>query len=159
MPEQDQLTLYNLHGCPYCAAVRLRLGQLGLSYSLREQPPSRPDRKEVLEVSGQPTVPVLVVSRPGRRDEILADENEILRYLDDRYGTPAGASKAEPWGDADMRALEAAVENLEDLGQQLAELAQGAAASGEVDRANVLSAAAGHVALARRWARSQLEQL
>jgi len=159
MPEQDHLTLYNLHGCPYCAIVRLRLGQLGLSYNLREQPANRPDRKEVLAVSGQPTVPVLVISRPGRPDEVLSDENEILRYLDERYGAPAAADGAEPWGDADGRALRAAVEHLADLGQQLGELAMGAAVSGEIDRANVLSAAAGHVAMARRWAGNQIEQL
>ena len=71
MPEHEHLTLYNLHGCPYCAVVRLRLGELGLSYSLREQPAERPERREVLEVSGQPTVPVLVISRSGQPDEVL----------------------------------------------------------------------------------------
>ena len=159
MPDQDQLTLYSLHGCPYCAIVRLRLGELGLSYTLREQPASRPQRTEVIAVSGQPTVPVLVVARPGQSDEVLADENAILAYLDRRYAARVLAAEEEPWGDADSRALHVAVDNLGDLGQQLEELAQGAAAADEVDRANILRAAAGHVALAGRWARGQLEDL
>ncbi len=157
MPEQDQLTLYNLHGCPYCAIVRLRLGQLGLGYILREQPQSRPERKEVIAVSGQQTVPVLVISRAGQPDEVLSDENDILRYLDERYAPRPAVEDSEPWSDADGRALKSAAENLADLGQQLQELAQGAAASGEIDRSNVLMAAAGHVSMAQRWAANQLQ--
>lgn len=157
MPEQDQLTLYSLHGCPYCAIVRLRLGELGLSYTLREQPASRPRRTEVLAVSGQPAVPVLVVARPGQPDEVLSDENDILRYLDERYGARAPADEdAEPWGEADQRALASAAENLGDLAGQLQELSQGALAAGNTDRGNILAAAAGHVALAERWASRQL---
>ena len=159
MPDQDKLTLYNLHGCPYCAIVRLRLGELGLSYTLREQPRSRPERKEVIAVSGQPTVPVLVISREGQPDDVLSDENDILRYLDERYGKRSEVQESEPWGEADGRALRSAVENLEDLGEQIRELAQGAAAAGDLDRANVLTAAAGHVALARGWAANQLQDL
>lgn len=159
MPEQDQLTLYSLHGCPYCAIVRLRLGQLGLSYNLREQPASRPERKETIEVSGQPTVPVLVIAREGKPPQVLSDENQILSYLDERYGPRDAAADTEPWGEADAKALRSAVENLEDLEGQLTELAQGAAISGELDRSNILAAAAGHVALAQRWARGQLEEV
>ncbi len=159
MAMQDQLTLYSLHGCPYCAIVRLRLGQLGLSYNLREQPAKRADRHEVIEVSGQETVPVLVIAREGKPDEVLADENDILRYLDEAYAPRSTAKDSEPWGEADGRALQSAVENLEDLGLQLQELAQGSALSGETDRANVLMAAAGHVTLAQRWAANQLASL
>ncbi len=159
MPEQDRLTLYNLHGCPYCALVRLRLGELGLSYTLREQPAARSERREVLEVSGQPTVPVLVISRAEQPDEILDDEIKILRYLDERYQPRALPQDGEPWGKADDRALRSAAENLGDVAQQLEELAQGAAASGDADRANILRAAAGHAALAEGWTSRQVEQL
>jgi len=158
MPDQVEMTLYSLHRCPYCAAVRMRLGQLGLSYELREVPARRSQRKEVQAVSGQPTVPVLVVRAAEGEPLVLSDENEILGYLDEHYAARAPLEPTEPWGEVDDRALRSAVENLDDLSQQLAELAQGAASAGNRDRFNVLTAASQHVALAHGWTARQLEE-
>jgi glutathione S-transferase len=53
---------------------------MGLEYEKIDVSWSHPDRKEVYEVSGQTTVPVLVDG-----DTILADEHEIIDYLKKTY--------------------------------------------------------------------------
>lgn len=61
--------------------VRDKLEELGLEYEKIAVPSYRPNRKEVFEVSGQYLVPVLVDG-----DVILDDEDEIIAYLDKKYG-------------------------------------------------------------------------
>lgn len=78
------MKLYDLDSCPYCRMVRVKLAELNISYEKVSVPPSRPDRKEVYEVSGQWTVPVLVDG-----DVMLDDEEKILPYLDEKYGAAA----------------------------------------------------------------------
>lgn len=78
------MKLYDLDSCPYCRMVRDKLAELNISYEKVSVPPSRPDRKEVYEVSGQWTVPVLVDG-----DVMLDDEEKILPYLDEKYGAAA----------------------------------------------------------------------
>ena len=60
--------------------VRDAMEQMGLEYETIDVPWSHPERKEVYEVSGQTTVPVLVDG-----DTILADEYEIIDYLKKTY--------------------------------------------------------------------------
>ena len=74
------MKLYNIDGCGYCAMVRDALAQMGLEYEKIDVPWSHTERKEVYEVSGQTTVPVLVDG-----DIILADEYEIIDYLKKTY--------------------------------------------------------------------------
>ncbi len=76
------MKLYNLEGCPYCRMVIEKLDALGLSYEKIEVPGPRGARKEVFEVSGQYTVPVLVDG-----DLIFDDEETILPYLQQKYGS------------------------------------------------------------------------
>lgn len=61
--------------------VRDKLDALGLDYEKIDVPAYRPERKEVFEVSGQYTVPVLVDG-----ETVLDDENEIIAYLNGKYG-------------------------------------------------------------------------
>lgn len=61
--------------------VRDKLEELGLEYEKIAVPAYRPNRKEVFEVSGQYLVPVLVDG-----DVILDDEDEIIAYLEKKYG-------------------------------------------------------------------------
>ncbi len=80
------MKLYHLEGCPYCAMVRRRLDELGLAYQTIEVPMMAQLRAEVIEVSGQPFVPVLVDG-----EVVLEDENKIIEYLDMTYGKePSG---------------------------------------------------------------------
>jgi len=75
-----EITLYQFESCPYCAKVRGKLETMGLEYEKIDVPWSHPERKEVYEVSGQTTVPVLVDG-----DTMLADEYEIIDYLKKTY--------------------------------------------------------------------------
>tara|TARA_Y100001936_G_C15927329_1_gene587399 strand:- start:690 stop:926 length:237 start_codon:yes stop_codon:yes gene_type:complete len=74
------MKLYNIDGCGYCAMVRNQLAQMGIEYEKIDVPWSHHERKEVHEVSGQTTVPVLVDG-----NTILADEYEIINYLEKTY--------------------------------------------------------------------------
>ncbi len=78
------MTLYNLPSCPYCIMVRDRLEELQLEYDTLNVPSYHQDRKEVFAVSGQFLVPVLVDG-----ETVLDDEEKILIYLDEKYGTVA----------------------------------------------------------------------
>lgn len=73
--------MYNLESCPYCKMVRDKCDELGVQYEKVNVPASRPERKEVYEVSGQWTVPVWVDG-----DVMLDDEEKILPYLEQKYG-------------------------------------------------------------------------
>ncbi|MEK7747667.1 MAG: glutathione S-transferase N-terminal domain-containing protein [Nitrospirota bacterium] len=77
-----KMTLYNLEACPYCVMVRNKLKTLKLEYETINVPGSHRDRHEVLKVSGQYFVPVLVDG-----ETILDDEDKILYYLDEKYGS------------------------------------------------------------------------
>tara|TARA_B100000686_G_scaffold353184_1_gene457783 strand:+ start:382 stop:627 length:246 start_codon:yes stop_codon:yes gene_type:complete len=74
------MKLYNIDQCGYCAMVRDTLERLGLEYQKIDVPWSPFDRGEVVEVSGQHTVPVLVDG-----NTVLADENDIINYLKENY--------------------------------------------------------------------------
>ena len=74
------MKLYNIDGCGYCAMVREVLSTMHLEYEKIDVPWSHHLRKEVHEVSGQTTVPVLVDG-----DTILDDEYEIIDYLKKTY--------------------------------------------------------------------------
>jgi len=63
------------------ARVALALGHKGLEVEWVDVP--RLDRSRVLEISGQPLVPVLEGD-----GHVLADSTAILEYLDDRYPDP-----------------------------------------------------------------------
>ena len=67
-------TLYHIERCPYCEKVRLALALEGLDYQSRVILPD--DRAEVVRVSGQEKVPVLV--EEGR---VLLESNRILQRL------------------------------------------------------------------------------
>jgi glutaredoxin len=54
------LTLYQVEWCPYCHRVRQLLTEHGLTYTTVNVPARREERAELVAVSGQDTVPVLV---------------------------------------------------------------------------------------------------
>ena len=76
----DRIKLYNIGGCGYCAMVRTVLKQLELDYETIDVPWPHHERTEVLQVSGQSMVPVLV-----HGEVILSDEYEIIDYLKKTY--------------------------------------------------------------------------
>jgi hypothetical protein len=66
--------------CP-CGAVARRLGKLELSYRTERVPYRRNARPEIVELTRQHRVPVLVDS-----EEVIHDSKRILQYLDWKYG-------------------------------------------------------------------------
>lgn len=77
----DMMKLYQFESCPYCRMVREVMSDLQLTYININVPRDRSKRQEVLKVSGQPTVPVLVDG-----DVVLDDEEKIIPYLREKYG-------------------------------------------------------------------------
>jgi len=61
--------------------VEERLKQYGVTYERIEVPRPHEERHEVIKVSGQPTVPVLIDG-----ETVLDDEEKILPYLDKKFG-------------------------------------------------------------------------
>jgi len=70
--------LYHFYECPYCEKTRRTLALLDLSYESRLIEPG--DRSEVLEISGQRRVPVLVDG-----DTVVPDSTRIYEYLNTQY--------------------------------------------------------------------------
>ena len=76
------LKLYQAEWCPYCARVRSKMTELGLTYINVNVPRDKADRTELLEVSGQTGIPTLVDG-----DVIIADDDDaIIEHLAKRYG-------------------------------------------------------------------------
>jgi len=91
MSEQgrSQVVLYRCrtptnHLCP-CGAAARRLRRHGISYRTERVPYRRADRPEIVELTGQSRVPVLVDG-----DEVIHDSKRIGQYLDWKYGEEAG---------------------------------------------------------------------
>jgi mycoredoxin len=79
------MTLYHVSWCPECADVRDKLADLKVPYEDVIVPDARSSRREVFEVSGQYYVPVL---KDG--ETVLTETDEILEFLDERYGRGKG---------------------------------------------------------------------
>jgi len=75
------MRLYHRWKCPWCAAVRQAIENVGVEVELVEVPYPREERGRVLELSGQPRVPVLVDG-----DEVIVASRRIVRHLYERYG-------------------------------------------------------------------------
>jgi glutathione S-transferase len=73
--------------CP-CGAVARRLDKLGVSYRTERVRRRRKLRPEIVELTKQPYVPVLVDG-----DEVISDSRRILQYLEWRYGEETPASR------------------------------------------------------------------
>lgn len=75
--------------CP-CGAVARKLDALDVAYRTERVPYRRSDRPEVIELTGQNRVPLLIDG-----NEVIHDSRRIREYLDWRYGEDDGA-EAEP---------------------------------------------------------------
>lgn len=80
------LRLYHRWKCPWSAAARQGIENVGVEVELVEVPYPREERTELVAVSGQPRVPVLVDG-----DEVIVDSRRIVRHLYARYGGEAFA--------------------------------------------------------------------
>ena len=76
------MKLYQRETCPYCQVVRKKLALLDQSFLSIPVTGKGEDRKEVIELTGQQSVPVLVDG-----DQALVGSEKILAYLDETFGT------------------------------------------------------------------------
>jgi len=67
--------------CP-CGKVARRLKKNGVEFETRRVPMSRSRRPEIIELTGQDRVPVLVSG-----DEIIHDSRRILEYTELEWGS------------------------------------------------------------------------
>lgn len=82
------IELWQTEWCPASQRVRQRLTELGVPFVARPVPVDRAERRALREATGGDAVPALV-----RRDgSVLADEDEILAWLDATYPEPADAA-------------------------------------------------------------------
>ncbi|MCP3674966.1 MAG: DUF302 domain-containing protein [Gammaproteobacteria bacterium] len=79
---KPNLILYNLESCPFCSLIKKKLEILGLPVLLVPVPVNGDDRKEVIEISGQKSIPVFVDD-----GKVITSSKEIMEYLDTEYGT------------------------------------------------------------------------
>ncbi|WP_217915430.1 glutathione S-transferase N-terminal domain-containing protein [Miltoncostaea marina] len=75
------MRLYHRWKCPWCAAARQAIENVGAPVELVEVPYDRAERDEVERVSGQRRVPVLLDG-----DEVVVDSRRIVRHLYSRHG-------------------------------------------------------------------------
>ena len=79
--------------CP-CGAVARRLKKHGLEYRTERLPRRRNNRPEVVELTGQKYLPVLVDG-----NEVINDSRRILQYLDWAYGEQSQAQREPASGE------------------------------------------------------------
>ncbi len=82
MGRETDIVLYQAEWCPYCARVRKKLTDLLLDYKTVNVAPSHSEREVVKQASGQTSIPTLVDG-----DVVLDDDDDIIPYLDKKYGT------------------------------------------------------------------------
>lgn len=75
--------------CP-CGAVERRLRKLDVEHRTERVPYPRGRRPEVVELTGQRRVPLLIDG-----GEVIHDSKRILQYLDWRYGEEEAEEPAE----------------------------------------------------------------
>jgi glutaredoxin 3 len=81
MGKPTELVLYQAEWCPYCARVRSKLTALQLDYRNVNVPRAHAERDEVVQASGQTSIPVLVDG-----SVVLDDDDDIIPYLEEKYG-------------------------------------------------------------------------
>lgn len=75
------IILYQLRKCPWAAAVRQTLANVGADYGVIQVPYNRADRREVRELTGQELTPVLVDG-----DVVIAGSRRAVAYVYSTYG-------------------------------------------------------------------------
>lgn len=79
------LKLYQAEWCPYCARVRSRMTDLGITYINVNVPRNKQERTELLNISGKAGIPTLVDG-----DLIIADDDDaIIDHLEKNYSKSA----------------------------------------------------------------------
>ena len=83
------LILYQTEWCPYSHRVRQRLTELGVEYAVKQVPVERSERSELLAVTGQDRIPVLVLDGGPP----ICGSQAIVAYLSERFDERPDAVK------------------------------------------------------------------
>lgn len=81
--EREPLTLYRLHGCPYCERVVRWLDEHGVPYRSRFVTGEHSRRNETARLAGTRSVPLIVDPNTG---VTMPESGVILEYLAKTYG-------------------------------------------------------------------------
>lgn len=84
------LTLLQLRKCPWSAAVRQTLANVGVDYGAVQVPYDRKLRDQVIALTGQDKTPVLIDG-----DTVLWDSRAIVAYLYETYGDARQHERAQ----------------------------------------------------------------
>ncbi len=85
---RPRVTLYSVNWCGWCHRARAWLGRHGIEFDEIEVPDFQPHRSEVIKVSGQMEVPVILVEIGGKRHVFLEESDPRLHAL---LGTSAAS--------------------------------------------------------------------
>ena len=80
------LTLYEMPLCPYCCKVRRRIRGLGLNISSLDIVRDDAAYNALMEATHSTQVPCLNISEPGMEPRWLFESNDIVNYLEERFG-------------------------------------------------------------------------
>lgn len=80
--------MWQTEWCPASRRVRQRLTELGLAYIVRQVPVEREDRTELVDRTGEQSIPVLVID-----GEVLSGSEAILAYLNTHFTEPPEAER------------------------------------------------------------------
>ena len=86
MPGSSGLSLYHTPFCPYCERVRSAARRLGLDLPLRDIDESFSHREDLVKATGRQTVPCLRVEREDGSVEWMHESEDIVAYLEERFG-------------------------------------------------------------------------
>ena len=90
------ITLYQLERCPWCAAARQGMRNVGIDrYTIVNVPREREQRDILEELTGQRMVPVLVDD-----DMVIWDSRRIVRYVYETYGGDERSRSIDELADA-----------------------------------------------------------
>ena len=89
------LNLFQAEWCPYSAAVRERLTELGIDFVARQVEPWPEQRAELAALVAEPSIPVLQTDD----GQLFSGADEIFGYLDGLAGGPWAAEQRGRYGE------------------------------------------------------------
>ncbi len=87
----EALSLYQFRACPFCVKVRRTLHRLNLPMELRDAANDPVHREALAQGGGDIKVPCLRIQSDGE-DRWLYESDDIIAYLNDRFGATGSAA-------------------------------------------------------------------
>jgi glutaredoxin len=84
----EHLALYQFEACPFCVKTRHAMRRLGLNIELRDARRNERHRKQLLTEGGKLQAPCLRIEEPDGSVRWLYESDDIIDYLERRFGVP-----------------------------------------------------------------------